>query len=77
MKTQAQKTRNIFLTGCMLICVSAGWVLGSITTDVFSQSRNRRETISYSGNTIFLPSTFIKGESIPTVFFSEIIITAY
>ena len=77
MKTETQKISNVLLTGCMLICIAAGWILGSITTDTFAQSQSQKRNNNYSNKTISLPSTSINGESMPTIFFSEIIITSY
>lgn len=65
------KTNKFFLTVCILICITAGWLLGSFTTNAFSQSKERKQNES-----INLPSISMNGEILPTVILSEFSVTA-
>ncbi len=60
-----QQTNKLLLTGYMIISLTAGWLLGSITTNVFSQSGNNNE------KNITLPLLNLNGEILPTIFLAE------
>lgn len=60
------KTNKILITACMLIGITAGWLMGSFTASAFSQSNNRKLNESLN-----LPSISINGETLPTIILSE------
>lgn len=40
-KTEKKDFNKFLLTGCFLICIRAGWLIGSETTEAFSQSTGK------------------------------------
>ena len=66
------KTNKIFLAGCMLIIFTTGWLLGSITTNAFSQSATQKHNaVSSNSESVNLPSISMNGETLPTIILSE------
>ena len=69
---QAQsKGSRLLLTGCILTSVAGGWLLGSFTTEAFSQEKNTENTIA---STLF--SIPVGGEKLPTVMLKEFSVVA-
>ena len=62
-----KKTSKLLLTTAMVLCISAGWVLGSLTTTAFSQSTEK---------SINLPSLSMGGEKLPTILLDEFSVIA-
>jgi hypothetical protein len=82
MKTQIQNTRQnnslrginkLLLTGGMLIGLTVGWCIGSLSTDAFSQSTKQKYN---SSGLLFLPSISMGGETLPTIILPEFSITS-
>lgn len=77
MKTQIQNpekqqaTGRLWITGGMVACLMAGWFIGSITTDAFSQSAPK--TGSESTTLLTIP---FNGENLPTIMLDEFSVTA-
>ena len=77
MKTLTQHTteessstkENTLLVSCgMLACLIAGWLIGSLSDEVFSQSTRQ----NYSNDrSIMIPSVPLHGEALPTIMLSE------
>lgn len=61
------------LTGIMAICLTAGWVLGSVTTKAFSQSAKKLPTDEKDVN---LPYLAMNGEMLPTIILKEFSVVA-
>lgn len=68
-ETQPGKTR-LFITGCMLACLTAGWLLGSTTTKAFSQ---QAQSSSESTTLLSVP---MNGETLPTLMLDEFSVSA-
>ena len=66
-----QKTSKLFLTGSMLACITAGWVLGSFTTEAFSQTKNKNRA-----DQALLFSLPRNGETLPTMMLNEFVVVS-
>jgi len=82
METQTQNTviKNAFrrrskllLTACIMVSISAGWLLGNLTTNAFSQSVTKNAD---RDNSIHLPSFSVNGETLPTIMLTEFSVIA-
>lgn len=82
MKTQTENSEKqqisgrinkLFLTGCMLICLTAGWLLASITNEVFSQSNTQKPDSKASTTLMSIP---LNGETLPTMMLHEFAVIA-
>lgn len=71
-KTEKKDFNKFLLTGCFLICISAGWLIGSETTEAFSQSTGK----NFSGNEVVVPSIASHGEILPTIILREFSVVA-
>ena len=69
------KTNILLLTTTMLICLTAGWLLGSTTTKVFSQST--KQSIASNDGAILLPALASHGEILPTIILREFSVVSY
>lgn len=65
------KNKMLIITCCMLICIAAGWVLGSTTANAFYQSEKKKMISTEKSNEIMLPSVALNGEALPTILLSE------
>ena len=82
MKTQIQNTKQIIsfrginkllLTGCMLISMTAGWGLGTLTGNKPSPTIQQKcNSTNYNKSGKFLPAISFKGETLPTIILSEV-----
>lgn len=82
MKTQTENTgknrsyskiSRLFLTGCMLISITAGWIMGSFTTQAFSQSKTQQTANDDSTTLLTFP---LNGENLPTMLLDEFSVIA-
>lgn len=81
MKTQTQnageqqatgRMSRLFLTGMMLLCLTAGWLLASITNEAFSQPSVKNAKVK--GATLM--SIPLNGETLPTMMLNEFAVIA-
>ena len=73
-KTEKKDFNKFLLTGCFLICISAGWLIGSETTEAFSQSTGK----NFRGNKeeVVVPLIASHGEILPTIILREFSVVA-
>lgn len=67
-----RKINKVLLTGSILTGVLTGWMLGSFTTQAFSQPETQK---SNTENTVLF-SIPVKGEILPTVMLNEFSVMA-
>ena len=70
-----RRVNKFILAAGILICVTAGWCLGNITTQVYSQS-NKQKDFAEIENRIILHSIPINGKSLPTIMLKEVSVLA-
>jgi len=70
-----RKTNKLLFAEYMLICVTAGWILGSFTTKAFSRSDEQNKAANKEYSMLF-PSIPINGESLPTIILKEFCVVA-
>lgn len=64
---------RLFLTGIMLVCLTAGWLLASITNEAFSQSKVQSAETKDSTTLMSIP---LNGETLPTMMLNEFSVVA-
>ncbi len=63
-----RNTNKLLLTAGMLICVTAGWCLGNLTSQVFDKQHH---TVASISNNIILHAVPINGKTLPTIMLKE------
>ena len=68
----AGRISRLFLTGMMLVCMTAGWLLASITNEAFSQGNHNKQEVKDTT----LMSIPRNGETLPTMMLNEFAVIA-
>lgn len=68
----ARRISRLFLTGMMLVCMTAGWLLASITNEAFSQGNSNKQEVKDTT----LMSIPRNGEILPTMMLHEFAVVA-
>ena len=71
-----RKRNKLLFAEYMLICISIGWLLGSISTKIFSRSDEQHKTEMKTESRYF-PSISINEEALPTIILNEFSVTAH
>ena len=70
-----EKRNKLLFAEYILIGLTIGWLLGSISTKIFSPSDKKNKVDVKTGN-MFFPSMPINGEPLPTIILSEFSVVA-